>query len=114
MFFCCYSGKDPLECNVLQPELDSEVDNDLNDESTDTTFAVCPQLFFSHFTKLIYLKHFLSFKKNYFERNSIKSIRALKTKSKNETKQLRIKKEIELLKSIHMEHIAGNKHNHLL
>ena len=40
----------------------------------------------------------ISFKKNYFERNSIKSIRAFKTKSKNETKRLRIKKEIEVLK----------------
>lgn len=109
MFFCCYSGKDSLECNALHPELDRDIDNDIYYESPGTTFAVCPQLFFSHFTNLIYLKHFLSFKNNYFERNS-----TLKIMSKNETKQLRIKKEIELLKSIHIEHIIRNKHNIIL
>jgi ABC-type arginine transport system ATPase subunit len=98
MFFCCYSGKDPLECRIVN-------DNDLSDELTDkeiTTFKVCPQLFFTQFTKFIYFKHFLSFKKNYYERNS---------NLKKTNKQQRIQKEIEILKSIHMEHIAGDKNN---
>jgi len=101
MFFCCYSGKTSSECNTLQSELDNDIDN----VSSEITFSVCPQLLFYHFTKLFYLKHFLSFKNNYFEGKSIKSIIALKIISKNETKQARIKKEIELLKYIHMAHI---------
>jgi hypothetical protein len=102
MFFCCYSGKDPLECGIVS-------NDNLDDESADkdfTTFKVCPQLFFTQFAKFIYFTHFLSFKKNYFERNSVSS--------KKTTKQQRIRKEIEVLKSIHMEHIAGQKNNYIL
>lgn len=101
MFFCCYSGKDPLECSIIDDmESSDSSSNDL------TTFKVCPQIFFTQFIKFIYFNHFLSFKKNFNERNSVSA--------KKVNKQHRIKKEIEILKSIHMEHIAGNKNNHLL
>jgi len=98
MFFCCRGSKTLLNCdNAEFDDVDAMSNIDL------TAFKVCPQIVFTQFTKFIYFNHFLSFKKNYSERNSISA--------KKENKQRRIIRETKLLKTIHMEHIANNKNN---
>tara|TARA_B100001540_G_scaffold301673_1_gene308408 strand:+ start:360 stop:629 length:270 start_codon:yes stop_codon:yes gene_type:complete len=89
MFYCCIPSKDPAETalNVDAPSIDFIHE-----------FTVCPQLFFSHFSKLIFFKFFLNFKNNFKERNS-----------KKNRKINRIKKEIQILKFIH-----SGKHNYML
>tara|TARA_Y100000992_G_scaffold300596_1_gene269561 strand:+ start:1571 stop:1837 length:267 start_codon:yes stop_codon:yes gene_type:complete len=88
MLFCCVPQKEQDE-DILTNNIPPLVQN----------FSVCPQIFFTNFSKFIFLKHFLNFKNNFKERNS-----------KKNTKRARIEREIQILQFMH----SGKRNKYIL